>query len=117
VGAAGLPTTIVTTGLPPSPLPPAVDLAAYRIIQESLTNAIRHAGPATATVRINYGPSEMDLCISDTGAGPPGGGGSRGHGLVGMRERAMATGGELLVGRAQSGGFEVSARLPLEAQA
>ena len=112
-GAAGLPTTVVTTGRAPSALPPAVDLAAYRIIQESLTNAIRHAGPATATVHISYGPAEVGLRITDTGAGPPVTSTSSGHGLVGMRERAAAAGGDLAVGRSRGGGFQVSARLPL----
>ena len=116
-GAAGLPTTVVTTGRPSSDLPPAVDLAAYRIIQESLTNAIRHAGPATATVHITYGPDEVGLRITDTGAGAPVTGTTSGHGLVGMRERAAAAGGDLAVGRTRAGGFQVSARLPLGSRA
>jgi signal transduction histidine kinase len=114
VGAAGLPTTVVTTGCPPVVLPPAVDLAAYRIIQESLTNVIRHAGPATATVHISYGSGEVGLRITDTGAGPPATTTtSGGHGLVGMRERAVAAGGDLAAGRTRGGGFQVSARLPI----
>jgi signal transduction histidine kinase len=115
VTAAGLPTTVVTTGHPPRTLPPTVDLAAYRIAQESLTNAIRHAGPATATVHVTYSPREVCLRITDTGAGPPvTTQTAAGHGLIGMRERASATGGSLQTGRAAGGGFEVTAHLPLE---
>ncbi|MFI9387447.1 histidine kinase [Kutzneria sp. NPDC052558] len=112
--AAGLPTAVVTTGEPPAALPPAVDLAAYRIVQESLTNAIRHAGPATATVEITYGRREVSLRVTDTGWGPPTSWPTTGHGVIGMRERAAAAGGQLGVGRAHTGGFEVTAHLPLE---
>ncbi|HEX4221605.1 MAG TPA: sensor histidine kinase [Pseudonocardiaceae bacterium] len=111
--AAGLPTSLVTTGHSPSALPPAVDLATYRIVQESLTNAIRHAGPATATVEINYGDRELCLRITDTGWGPSDTPTADGHGLIGMRERAAAVGGRLDVGRASGGGFAVTARIPL----
>ena len=113
VTAAGLPTTVTTTGSPPDVLPPTIDLAAYRIIQESLTNAIRHAGPATATVDIHYGHREVRVRVSDTGWGPPTTPTSDGHGLIGMRERAAAAGGTLETGRTRGGGFEVSAHLPL----
>ena len=112
--AAGLPTAVVTSGRPPSALPPAVDLAAYRIVQESLTNAIRHAGPATATVEITYGDREVNLRVTDTGWGPPASWPASGHGVIGMRERAAAAGGRLDIGKAHTGGFEVTARLPLE---
>jgi len=114
VTAAGLPTTIVTVGHPGAALPPAVDVTAYRIVQESLTNAIRHAGPATATVHITYDHREVSLRITDTGWGPPATATSGGHGLIGMRERAAAAGGMLDVGRAPGGGFEVIAHLPIE---
>jgi signal transduction histidine kinase len=114
VTAAGLPTTVVTDGQPPCALPPAADLAAYRIIQESLTNAIRHAGPATATVQLSYTRRELRLSVTDTGWGPPAAPAPGGHGLTGMRERAAAAGGDLITGRAPGGGFEVTARLPLE---
>jgi signal transduction histidine kinase len=113
VRAAGLPTRVVSTGLPCA-LAPAVDLAAYRIVQESLTNAIRHAGPATATVHIAYGASEVRLRIADTGRGPSAGYLTAGHGLIGMRERAAAAGGTLSAGPAGNGGFEVTALLPKE---
>jgi signal transduction histidine kinase len=115
VSAAGLPTTILTTGQPPNVLPPAVDLAAYRIVQESLTNSIRHAGPATATVQIRYDPREVTLRVTDTGRGPAPSAASGGHGLAGMRERAAAVGGDLDTGQARGGGFQVTARLPLRA--
>ncbi|HEY4459770.1 MAG TPA: sensor histidine kinase [Pseudonocardiaceae bacterium] len=111
--AAGVPTSVVTTGSAPRSLPPAVDLATYRIVQESLTNTIRHAGPATATVEVSYGDRELCLRITDTGRGPTDTPTSDGHGLIGMRERAAAVGGRLHVGRAPGGGFEVSAHLPL----
>jgi signal transduction histidine kinase len=112
--AAGLPTTVVTTGSPPAVLPPAVDLAAYRIAQESLTNAIRHAGPATATVQITYSHHDVSVRITDTGWGPPLAPTPEGNGLIGMRERAIAAGGELHAGPSPDGGFEVTAQLPLE---
>ncbi|MFC0542734.1 histidine kinase [Kutzneria chonburiensis] len=112
--AAGLPTAVVTNGAPPAALPPAVDLAAYRIVQESLTNAIRHAGPATATVEITYGRRAVHLRVTDTGWGPPASWPTSGHGVIGMRERAAAAGGRLDIGKANTGGFEVTARLPLE---
>jgi signal transduction histidine kinase len=115
VTAAGLPTTLVITGRPPRILPPTVDLAAYRIAQESLTNAIRHAGPATATVHVAYDHHEVRVRITDTGSGPPLVPTPAGHGLIGMRERATAAGGRLDAGRAPGGGFEVTAHLPLEA--
>jgi signal transduction histidine kinase len=116
VTAAGLPTAVITAGEPPDVLPPAVDLAAYRIVQESLTNAIRHAGRAAATVAITYGRREVCVRVTDTGWGPPAAGMPGGHGLIGMRERAAAAGGEFTAGRAPGGGFEVTARLPLEPQ-
>ncbi|RCG29824.1 sensor histidine kinase [Sphaerisporangium album] len=115
VSAAGLPTTIVTTGHPPDVLPPAIDLAAYRIVQESLTNSIRHAGPATAIVQISYDQREISLQITGTGWGPGSSTPSSGHGLIGMRERAAAVGGDLDVRQAPGGGFQVTAHIPLKA--
>jgi signal transduction histidine kinase len=93
-------------------LPAAVDLAAYRVIQESLTNVLRHAGAATATVRLAYLPKEVSVEVVDTGRGAIGGPGG-GHGLVGMRERIAALGGNFTAGPAEGGGFRVYARLPL----
>jgi signal transduction histidine kinase len=111
---AGLDTTLTVTG-EPVPLPSAVDLAAYRIIQESLTNVIRHAGPATAAVSLGYAHDELRIEVTDTGRGPasPAGHNGGGHGLAGMRERAATVGGTLETGPASPGGFRVAARLPL----
>ena len=111
---SGLATTLTIAG-DRRPLPPAADLAAYRIIQESLTNAIRHAGPATATVSLSYADTELTISVTDTGRGPrpgaPGDGG--GHGLPGMRERAASVGGTVETGPGPGGGFRVLARLPV----
>ena len=113
--AAGLAVTLTVTGAP-RPLGPAADLAAYRIVQESLTNVIRHAGPAAAAVSLRYGDRELVIEVSDNGRGPAGQAGrpaeGHGHGLTGMRERAAAAGGSLQAGPASSG-FLVTARLPL----
>ena len=115
---AGLPITLTVTG-PPFPLPAAVDLAAYRIVQESLTNVIRHAGPAAAAVWLSYHPDEIDIDVTDTGHGPkasPGSaaaGGTAGHGQAGMRERAAAVGGTVQTGPCPGGGYQVTARLPV----
>jgi len=115
---AGLPTSLRIRG-EPAALPPAVDVAAYRIIQESLTNAIRHAGPATATVSLTYSDADLLIEVADTGHGDavtsgsaPGSG--TGHGLIGMRERAAAAGGMLRAGSGSEGGYVVTARLPME---
>src|SRR5690348_3289701 len=110
---AGLETTFSVTG-EPVPLPAAVDLAAYRIVQESLTNTIRHAGPATAAVSLGYRHDELRVEVTDTGRGPaPPAGHNGGHGLAGMRERAATVGGTLETGPGAAGGFRVAARLPL----
>jgi len=115
---AGLETTYTVTG-DPVPLPAAVDLAAYRIVQESLTNAIRHAGPATAAVSLDYHHAELRIEVTDTGHGQPTGavaGQGGGHGLAGMRERAATVGGIVETGSRPGGGFRVAARLPLGCQ-
>jgi signal transduction histidine kinase len=110
---AGLETTLTVTG-DPVPLPGALDLAAYRIIQESLTNTIRHAGPATAAVALSYAPDELRIDVTDTGRGRAVMvGNGDGHGLAGMRERAAVVGGTIEAGRDPAGGFRVAARLPL----
>jgi signal transduction histidine kinase len=100
---------------PPRELPSATDQAAYRILQESITNAIRHAGPARVTVSLTYGPDELELRVADDGRGPrdAGHGADRGQGIVGMRERAALLGGELTAGPRPGGGFQVQACLPL----
>jgi signal transduction histidine kinase len=116
---AGLETTFTVTG-EPVPLPTTVDLAAYRIVQESLTNAIRHAGPATAAVSLGYHPGELRIDVTDTGRGQPTGTAasqSGGHGLAGMRERAATVGGTVETGPGPGGGYRVAARLPLGGQA
>jgi signal transduction histidine kinase len=97
----------------PRPLPAGTDLAAFRIVQESLTNVTRHAGPATATVRIAYGVDDLTIQVDDDGKGPaPNGTG--GSGIRGMRERVAALGGELHTGPRPGGGFRVQARLPVD---
>jgi signal transduction histidine kinase len=110
---AGLPITLTVTG-EPFPLPAAVDLAAYRIVQESLTNVIRHAGPASATVSLSYRPDEIGIDVTDNGHGPKAAGGPAGHGHAGMRERAAAVGGTLQTGPRAGGGYQVTARLPAD---
>jgi signal transduction histidine kinase len=108
----GLPVEVAVTGERAS-VPAAVDLAAYRIVQESLTNVVRHAGPATATVKVGYAPGAVVVEIADTGRGrSPGAAGPAGHGIAGMRERAAAVGGRLEAGPSADGGFLVRARLP-----
>jgi signal transduction histidine kinase len=111
VRAAGLPVEVVVEG-EPTELPPGVDLSAYRIVQEALTNALKHAGPARARVTVRYGLDELELEIADDGAGTGDGDGS-GHGLVGMRERVSVYGGELHAGQLSGGGYALRARLPL----
>lgn len=117
--AAGMPTRVVASGRSRS-LPPAVDLAAYRIVQESLTNALRHAGPSSAIVTVRYESDRLVVEVLDDGRGversdgapEPGGG----HGVAGMRERALALGGELDAGFHPHGGFRVRASLPVGVQ-
>src|SRR5262245_3121941 len=96
------------------PLPFGVDLAAYRIVQEALTNVVRHAGPATATVRVTYGEDDVTVQVDDDGGGRPGDPQppASGKGIAGMRERVAALGGELDAGPRPEGGFRVRARFP-----
>ena len=94
-------------------LPPGVDLSAYRIVQEALTNALKHAGPARARVAVRYGRDEVELEISDDGPGAAAADGG-GHGLVGMRERVSVYGGRLETGSRPDGGYAVKVRLPFE---
>jgi signal transduction histidine kinase len=112
--AAGIRVTLQTVGEAWS-LPAAVDLAAYRIVQESLTNVARHAGPATATVRLTHSPDRLDIEVCDDGGAPATNGPSQGtgSGIAGMRERARALGGRLQAGPRPGGGFAVTAHLPL----
>jgi MYXO-CTERM domain-containing protein len=110
--AAGLPVTVEVTGTA-RPLPAAVGLAAYRIVQEALTNVTRHAGrPATATVRLGYAPDQLTVEVVDDGPGAEDSSGT-GTGLLGMAERAAALGGHLDAGPRPDGGFRVAAWLPV----
>src|SRR5206468_3269299 len=129
---AGLDIKVEATS-PTAPLPSAVDHTAYRIVQESITNVIRHVGPTRVTVALGYGTEALEVRVTDEGgrdapgdgaAGPrapgkpPAGTGNAGpagpgRGIVGMRERCGLLGGELTAGPRPGGGFEVTARLPL----
>ena len=97
----------------PAELPAGLDLSAYRIIQEALTNVVRHAGPATARVAVRHSPGQVALEVVDDGRGP-GDHGHGGHGITGMRERAALYGGTLEAGPLPGGGFRVAATLPVE---
>jgi signal transduction histidine kinase len=112
--AAGLSVEVEITGKA-SPLPSAVQLATYRIIQESLTNVARHAGRARVTVRVTYDDADVRVEIDDDGTARSGGAAAigTGSGITGMRERATALGGDLSAGFRHGGGFRVSARLPV----
>ncbi|MDV3222148.1 sensor histidine kinase [Intrasporangium sp.] len=113
-------------------VPSAVDTTAYRVVQEALTNVLRHSGASSAAVRVALSDGHLDVCVTDDGRGPlpgpigssddaspevsgkaPGGASSGGHGLVGMRERVALVGGTVVAGPAPGGGFQVRARLPL----
>jgi signal transduction histidine kinase len=110
VRSAGLTVAVSVEGAP-RPLPAGVDLSAYRVVQEALTNALKHAGRATATVTLRYGAADVTIEVADNGAGLPKKGG--GHGLIGMRERIGVFGGTFVAGPRDTGGFAVSARLPI----
>ena len=109
----GLPVEVNVAG-EPRKLPTSLDVSAYRIVQEALTNALKHAGPARARVAISYLADKLELDIIDDGQGPGDGGlhAGGGRGLIGMRERVSLFGGELEVGPAAKGGFRVHASLP-----
>jgi signal transduction histidine kinase len=111
VRRAGLPVELHVEG-DPVPLPRAIDLSAYRIVQEGLTNALKHARASQADVTIGYAPSELRIEVRDDGAGS-GAGDGLGHGLVGIRERVKIYGGEMSAGSANGRGFVLSTRLPL----
>ena len=93
-------------------LPAGVDLTAYRLVQEGLTNAIKHARATRAEVLVHYGDGQLEVMVSDNGSGVGNGDGG-GHGLVGMRERVSVYGGELDAGPQPGGGYRLRARLPL----
>ena len=112
----GLPVEFTVQGQPHA-LPPGVDLAVYRVVQEALTNALKHAAPTTAQVALHYDEQSVRVTVRDNGReGAPAPGLDRvGHGLIGMRERVGLYGGTLTAGRAGDGGYVVTARLPREA--
>jgi signal transduction histidine kinase len=125
-GATGLEVRTRVEGVP-RPLPAGTDLAAYRIVQESLTNVTRHAGPASAAVLVRYGKDNLTVQVDDNGKGVESASGRRapdsdrqirrsGNGIRGMRERVVALGGELTTGPRPGGGFRVLARLPLDGE-
>jgi signal transduction histidine kinase len=113
VREAGLPVELRIEG-EQVPLPPGIDLSAYRIVQEALTNTLKHAGQAEAEIVVRYGAAALELEVSDNGAGAPASANGSGHGLIGMRERTALYGGQLEVAPRESGGYAVRARLPLE---
>jgi signal transduction histidine kinase len=114
VQEAGLPVTLQVDG-DPGRLDPGMALTVYRVVQEALTNVLKHAGPATAQVRIARHDASLHLEVFDTGRGPaPGGGDGVGHGLVSMRERVHLLGGTLRAGPRPGGGFRVYAKIPTD---
>jgi signal transduction histidine kinase len=115
VERAGLPVDLTIRGRP-SPLPATVELNAYRIVQESLTNIIKHAGPTRASVILEYGKDTLDVSVLDRGRGATEGA-ATGYGLISMQQRASMLGGELVAGPADGCGFRVSARLPVRGSA
>lgn len=115
VSEAGLPVSVSIEGTPIA-LPPSVDLSAYRIVQEALTNALKHAGPARASVIVRYAPDSLQLEITDDGRGAAGERSESdrgGRGLIGMKERVAVFDGELSVGPRPEGGYRVHVRLPI----
>lgn len=99
----------------PTSLPGGLDLTAYRVVQEALTNALRHAGPAKVLVTVRYGGDRLVLEIADDGRGKGGDeAGTPGHGIAGMRERIGLYGGELVAGPHPRGGFVVRASMPIQ---
>jgi signal transduction histidine kinase len=113
IAEAGLPVTLRVEGERPE-LSPGVDLSAYRIVQEGLTNALRHADGAHAEVVVRYGDEQVELEIVDEGPGANGM--LDGHGLVGMKERVALYGGSLEAGPRDGGGFVLRAQLPVGAR-
>jgi signal transduction histidine kinase len=110
--AAGAPVELRLEG-EPTPLAPGVDLTAYRIVQEAITNVLKHARPAAATVSIRFLPDLLEIEVHDTGAAGTAVNGTGGSGLIGMRERVALYGGDFTAGPSENGGFRVHATLPL----
>ncbi len=117
VRRAGLDVDLRVDGRP-RPLSAGLDLAAYRVVQEALTNTIKHARASTADVRVVYDGARVELVVADDGIGAPtnGSGAKGGHGLIGMRERVALYGGELETTARPEGGFVVHAVLPVESK-
>ena len=111
VGRAGLPVELHVDGNP-VPLPRGIDLSAYRIVQEGLTNALKHAHASDADVIVRYRPDELEIEVRDNGQGSATSDG-HGHGLIGVRERVKIYGGKMTAGKATDGGFVLSTRLPI----
>lgn len=112
VRTSGVDVELETTG-DPAGMPPGVDLSAYRIVQEALTNVLKHAGPARARVRLGYADDALEVHVVDDGPGPTDADpGHHGHGLIGIRERVAVVGGRVEAGPDPGGGFAVRARLP-----
>ncbi|WP_163506252.1 sensor histidine kinase [Fodinicola acaciae] len=112
VGEAGLTVRLRVEG-EPMPLDSGVDLTLFRIVQEALTNTLKHAGPTSADVVVRYGPADVEVTVSDNGRGPAGAN-IGGHGLVGMRERVGLYAGSLYTGPGPAGGFTVRATVPFD---
>jgi signal transduction histidine kinase len=110
---AGLPVELTVEG-DPTRLSAGVELSAYRVIQEALTNTLKHAGPVQTSVTVRHRPDGLDLEIAD-GGGRDGNGDGTGHGLIGMRERVALYGGTLTMGHRDDGGYSVRASLPTHA--
>jgi signal transduction histidine kinase len=110
--AAGMPVTLHVEGTP-RPLPASLDLSAFRIVQEALTNVHKHAAGAPASVWVTWRREALGLRVRDSGKGSPAHVNGEGHGLVGMRERVKLHGGEMSAGPLSGGGFQVMARIPL----
>jgi signal transduction histidine kinase len=115
VGRAGLAVHLLVEG-DPRTLPEGLDLSAFRIVQEGLTNALKHARASRADVTVRFGPDDLYVEVRDDGVGAASANG-RGHGLVGVRERVKIYGGEMSATRSDSGGFVLAARLPLHGDA
>jgi signal transduction histidine kinase len=114
--SAGLAVALTVAG-PPQPLPTSIDLSLYRIVQEALTNTLKHAKASHAEVVVGYGSGEITIEVTDNGRGTtPAAAGTESAGTIGMRERVALFGGELQVGPRPQGGYGVRVRLPIPAE-
>jgi signal transduction histidine kinase len=110
---AGMPVELSADELPTS-MPRGVDLTAYRIVQEALTNVLKHSNPTCVQVNVRIFEHAVEIAVDDDGAAQPASTGNHGHGLIGMRERVAVYGGELDAGPAPGRGFRLKARIPFE---